>query len=216
MNALSKGMWASNDYLKTMSVSELKQEFFRAVSYTAEGMRRMAELWVELTVRGEDMSAFHNPVTSYLPFVANGSLRPDLLVRYAGHTALLDKIRKMSAAAQAEIAAEGARIAVVTHVRPDEPPVTRNMRPIEMTVAQVDMVFGDNRIRSPEEQKKHFKPAPVRQVKPVAADDGAKLLDMLGLTRGQREDLVAASAKVGCSPAEFIIRALISRKLIRA
>jgi hypothetical protein len=213
--------------LKKMTTPELWAEFRRTLATTAEGLRHLAVLWCELKNRGEDMSGYHNSFTSFLPAVAAGKLHPEALILFNPVPALLDAVQKLVPEEQARLVQKAARLPVR-----QQDGTTKDMRPIDLSGAQIRQVFGDGMIRTPAQQKRYMpapKPVvqPVAKVEPVAlaprrvvdhahtTTQNQMLFAALGLTPSQRLDLQSFANKEGMSCAAVLVNLAVEHGLIR-
>ena len=71
--------------LATMATDDLWSALRDQMEITAVHVQRMAEIWIELERRGEDMSAMRSGIGQYLAAVARGKLLPGVVVRLAGN-----------------------------------------------------------------------------------------------------------------------------------
>lgn len=204
-----------NRPLLNISTETLWAEFRNLLAVTADNFKRMAIIWCELKERGEDMSAYVNPLTARLPAVAAGRLLPEILIRYAAKPELLDALESLVPEGQAKLATDTARVPVL--IWKDGKQVVANRRPAELTAAEVRQVFAFGVIRDRAQQRHHLPPEPPkgRGGRYLGAVDVAVMCDALGLTPAQRDDLVRAASALNLDPPGVIRRLLVTHLIIR-
>jgi hypothetical protein len=204
---------SKSNSLKSISTAEVWAIFKAALTHTAEGYRTMAQAWCELKERGEDLSAYSNPLLSMLPLVNVGALMPEMMVKYAGYPTLLRYTASLVPEEQTRLVDMTDTLPVLVTLENGET-VTKSIRPIALSAPQLRQVFGDGRIRTPTEQKRHM-PTPPRAVpaSPAAAPTASFNL-LPALDDAQAKTLIEAAARDGLSIAELVVRFLIIDKRI--
>lgn len=201
------------DNLKTMTTPELWAALKAAITATAEGLLRMARLWVELESRGEDLSAYRNPMLAFLPQVAGGALLPEVLLLYGGNPELIEAISGLVPEDQEKLTKPDARVKVLAAEGG-----TRSARLTDLRKSEIRQVLGSGKIRTVAEQQRHLAPAPrtfktrpgARQ--PVNAQ--FDLLPFLDVAQVRRWTLMAE--EFGKTPGEFMADAVVSHKILPA
>lgn len=156
---------ANNLQLKKLTTAKLWVEFKRCLETTAEDLRRLAEFWVELKERGQDLSEYTNPMLSFMPEVASGQLSSAVLLKYTAWPEKVAVFAKLVPEDQAKLAKPDVKLPVVM---PGGGIV--RMYPSGMSVAQTKQVCGDGRIRTVVEQKPYVPaPRPGAAPRPIAS-----------------------------------------------
>lgn len=208
--------------LKAMTTAELWAEFKTVWGQTASNLARLAVLWCELRERGEDLTPLQNPLTSFLPDVAEGRLSPRALLLFNGRYALIQAVQQMVVEDQEALATMPA----VPVLQLDGSVV--KVRPSALSVAQARQVLSPQGIRTPAQQKRHMAPAPVARTKAPAtpaprpeddaedfSDELSVLTEVLGLTTGQVKDLVENAEASGRAIAAYVLDVLIEAGAVR-
>lgn len=183
--------------LKRLTVAQLRTEFNKAVANTAAGLRRMAVIWVELKERGEDMSAFTNPLLSFLPAVASGKLEPEMLLIYGGRSDVLSKIATLVPEEQKRLASGEGRVQIIDTVKG----AARSVRLMDLTIPKLNQIIGDGRIRTPDEQRPHVPAARSTYHKPAA-----RPLDLApAMAMNQWTKLCDIAEKAGRTPEQQLV-----------
>ena len=138
--------------LRVMSVDDLRAELGRALEITAAHLARLAIIWRELEHRGEDLSNLRSGLWAYMPLIAAGRLRTELVVRYAGHSMLLRRLAELSDAEQGRILEEDT-VCLVEHMG-DGSFIERRVPIAHLKAVQIGQVLGGGRVRPPNEQRK--------------------------------------------------------------
>lgn len=198
--------------LKKMKTSEVWEAFRHALDVTAGGMMQMAECWVELVSRGENMTSYQNPMFSFLPDVASGKLLPDVLLRYGGTPSLTTAIAALVPEDQKKLTRPDARVAVAM-----ADGTTRRARITDLKVSELRQVLGDGRIRTVSEQQRHL--APPQRVFGSRASEAAPInsdFDLYAImTADQRKQITALAEAVGMTPAEFTLDDMVRHRTLR-
>jgi hypothetical protein len=95
--------------LSVYTTEELRAELANALKLSAPYLLRLAAIWLELERRGEDMSALRVGLGAYLPLIGSGRMLPELVVKYAGESAVLGRCAKMTVEEQHRVLATGRR-----------------------------------------------------------------------------------------------------------
>jgi hypothetical protein len=194
--------------LKSLETQEVWAEFKKAVARTAEGIARMAECWCELQDRGEDLSAYRNPMLSFLPDVASGKLLPEVLLRYGASPSLTSAISRLVPEDQAKLATAEARVSIL---QPDG--TTRIARVTDLRQAELRQVLGDGRIRTPDEQRPHVtaSPRPTAPRKPAARQPADEFDLTAVLSKAEISRITRMAQERDITPAELVARFLRSK-----
>lgn len=94
--------------LKSATIEDLRSELARSVRLTARELQWMAQVWHELQVRGEDMSALRSGLLAYLPGIAAGRVEAEIVVKFAGQPLLLNRLAALSVSQQRVLVETGA------------------------------------------------------------------------------------------------------------
>ena len=141
----------SSNELTQMTTEELRQELGKAITVTAESLHYMGLVWRELEYRGEDLSSLRQGIGAYLPLIASGRLRAEIVVRYAGKSMLLKKMSELPLDEQ-DALLQDENIHVIETDKDGIKVNTVNLSQIRTD--QIRTVFGPTGIRSLEQQKK--------------------------------------------------------------
>ncbi|MGH2367595.1 MAG: hypothetical protein ACRDI2_05295 [Chloroflexota bacterium] len=141
--------------LHSMSIEELRSELARSLTLSAHSLVRLAAIWRELELRGEDMADLRSGLTIYLPRIAAGEIAAEAVVAFAGRDSLLRSLSGMPLGQQRAFAAgreiEIARLArsggVSAGITTDRMPLAR------MSAAEIRQVLHRGRIRHVIEQR---------------------------------------------------------------
>ena len=114
------------DDFERLSSEELRRELARCLTLTAQNLLRMAHLVRVLESRGEDLEGLKIGMVGHLRDIANGTLLPEAVVRFAPRATVLRRIRLLPLAVQRKMAAGESVLLVVydeagqrTHRRPE-------------------------------------------------------------------------------------------------
>lgn len=141
-----------NPAFKQMSTPDLWREFKAAWSALSSHLRHVAELYVELTERGEDVSAFNlATVSQYFVDIAHGRLDPAFAWQNSSYPPLVRAVATLVPEEQAKLAKPGATVAVAVEGSQTE---VVNVRPAHLKVDQIKQVFVGGRIRTPAQQRR--------------------------------------------------------------
>jgi hypothetical protein len=199
--------------LKKLTTPQLWTEMKAVVGRTADNLKRMAEIWVELEARGEDLSGYRNPMLSFLPEVASGKLLPEILLRFGSNVSIISTLSSLVVEDQRKLVSHpDTRVTVLQHDGK-----TRKASITDLRIPELRQVFGDGRIRTVKEQKQHLAPAPrksetrVSRERPVNDD----VWDVsASMTDAQRERITILADESGMSQAEYVVDALVRHKII--
>lgn len=134
--------------LAEIPTAELRSRLARAMRATAESLLELAGVWVELERRGEDLRDLRVGLAKWLPQIAAGTVRPELVIELSGRPQILKLLGSMPMTEQNRIASG---TAVPVHVPGESEPVSVPLD--RLTTRQVRQVFSDAGIRSPAEQR---------------------------------------------------------------
>lgn len=132
-----------------ISTPELRSELAQTLEITARHLVRLAAIWAELERRGEDLSNLRSGLWSYMRAIAAGNLRPEIVVQYAGHTMLLNRLATLQLEDQDRLLADKT-VPLVEYQ--DGQMLTRFVPITQLRASQIGQVIAD-RIRTPEEQR---------------------------------------------------------------
>jgi hypothetical protein len=176
---------------------------------TAKGLQRAAVAWVELERRGENLSAYRNPLTVRLPDIASGKLNPELIIHYGANRAVLSSLAELVPEDQAKLAVDKATVEVMTPTGP------KTRRVNDLRVAELKQVFGGGKIRTPAEQKRFMAPAPKAAKAPEPTPLDGDDFDVRQLLTSRQADRVrSAAAAKHMTPAEFLVDLLTRNRVI--
>lgn len=204
-------------HARTMSTEELFAEFNACTVRVSEGLYRMAVIWVELENRGQDLSVIKTPFRSFFPAIASGQMLPDVALQYGGNIKKVELVSKLVVEDQRKIVGDDARVALLTRT-PDGGTAVTQVKPAEMRLTEARQVFGDGRIRTPDEQAKFLPKEPGPQVAaPSAAEVNLEEFDLLAeLSQRQCVELANLAAAKKMTPAAFVVDLLIRTRAISA
>lgn len=132
------------------STDELRSELGRALQLTAEALAYAAEIWQELTERGEDLSDLRSGLSTYLPQIARRELSPRALI------GLLDRRSILARVARAPIDEQETLIDAPICVVSEHGEEHRQL--LDLAPSEALRVIDENgRVRSPEEQRARLK-----------------------------------------------------------
>lgn len=134
-----------------MNTSELRAELAAQLTITAQNLLRLAAIWRELERRGENLADLRGGLWTYMPMIADGRLRAELVIRLAGHTMLLRRLTALTPAQQDELL----RDETVILVEYDGEAFSERRVPVtHLRSTEVSQVIGDEGIRPPEAQRR--------------------------------------------------------------
>jgi hypothetical protein len=168
----------------------------------AQKLARIARIAAELAKRGEDISHIRNGLGVYLLAIAEGSVLPELVVKYAGQRRILRVATALPVAEQQAIVENG-RVPFVVRDG-DGKYTTRMLLLSSMTWSQLGQVFGDRAIRSESEQIGLLTPPPYTPRKIVRR--GTVIADRkngvvrIGAAQAPIEDVIEALQVAGLIP----------------
>lgn len=136
--------------IAAMSTAELKAEFAKALEITAHQLVYLAHLWRELERRGEDLSHLRSGLFTYMPMIANGSLDPQAVVRFAGNLTALRALANLSLKEQRRLAEDG--LVEVVLPRGDKT-VVKSLTLGDMPADLIRQTFNRDQIRTVKEQR---------------------------------------------------------------
>lgn len=135
--------------LQQLTTDELRDQLAAHLQLTAEHMLRTALVVRELEERGEDLTDLKLGLLPYLRRIAHGQVVPELVVRYAGFPALIQRLSSFPLPEQRKIAAgEPVELLVLRGETSD----TRKVDPLHLTRDQLYQVFARDHIRTTAEQ----------------------------------------------------------------
>lgn len=201
-----------NQMIKKLSVEELISEFQNAMNTTVECISKMATIWVELIDRGYDMKSmgFDRSFIEYLPQVASGKIRPEVMLRYSSSPGLIEAIGNAREDVQIDLSRPNATVPVLMSSGK-----TENLRVAGVNVSTLARQIIDHKtggIRTIEEQR-HFlppkrpvTPAPVGRDEPETDAEFLAQFDLLtALNDAQQEWVMNKASAIGLTPAQFAV-----------
>ena len=135
---------------------DLIEAYKRAIGRSSEGLREAACIWCALKDRGRNMDDLQGPFVEYFPAIATGQLLPQVLFTCGGSLKLVEVIATLVPEDQAKLMQPSAEVRVLLPTGAVE-----QRKPADLPIAVARQVFGDGRIRTPEEQRPFV--APPRQ-----------------------------------------------------
>jgi hypothetical protein len=192
--------------LKAMTVKQLRDGLRDALVLTAEGIKLMAAFYNELLRRGEDLSAYSNPLMNMLPKIADGTLLPEALTKFIGNVPLVTQLTTLPIAEQQKLLVDNVKLPVLR--RTDYGTEIVHRSPAALSTTEVYRVIRDGRILSPKEQRL---PDPI-----IPPDRDRRKIDEWDvyheLTPTQRQQLTEKAGERGVTPAEYIKQVLVNRR----
>lgn len=184
--------------LKALDAPALRAELTSALGLTSRHLLYLAAVWSELESRGEDLSDLRSGIGVYLPLIATGQVLPDIVVRFAGQSALLRAVAALPLPEQRRLA-DGNPVPLV--VRQGDGYTHRMLPAYALTAAQSRQVFGDRTIRTEAEQIALLTDRPTGPTKPGRSPKRGKFradrergVILLGRKPLHPGDLIAALA----------------------
>ena len=145
----------SREAIKTMTTADLKTAMMKTFAVTAKYIELMADIWMELENRGEDLSDLRSGMTAYLPMVASKRVHPEAVIRFAGQQLLLQEIAMLPLDEQRSLT-EGEKIQFVT-MSATGVISTDFVDLSSLHVRHFRQVFNMGRIRTPKEQEQFLR-----------------------------------------------------------
>lgn len=200
--------------LKRMSIEQLLAKLREASAATGASLKQMALVWTELAGRGHDMSHYNSPLAIYFPDIAGGKLAPEMALLYGGNATIMAHVATLVPEEQAKLIANGGVVELL-----DSSGRTPRAAPLAgLTAAKVRQVIGEGRIRTPAEQRRHI-PPPAPERRPTLREMLKKNPTMFDITdhidMAQSHEIQDKAEKAGIEPAEWIVRQLVTRRLLR-
>lgn len=196
---------------KKMTIAQLFEEYRKASAFTAEGLKKMAEIWVTLENKGADMSAYKTPLSRLFPDIANGSLLPETALLFGLMPApIVEGVKSLVPEIQAQIAKNEGRVEILQHDGK-----TRNTRIQDLSQREVAQLIGGGKIRTVSEQRRHMAPAPAQRALPALRtepedDHTADDFDVFKqMTAEQHAATMRHASAVGLKPREWIVDVLV-------
>lgn len=138
------------DDISKTDTETLRNHLARALKMTAQALVYLAAIWKELERRGEDLSDLRTSLSDYLPRIADGTLDPDLVVKYAGRKMLIKAIGNLPLEQQCALAVAGTVPAVV--VENGLPEIDEAFPLMQIKAHDVRFIFSESGIRPVSEQ----------------------------------------------------------------
>lgn len=136
--------------LKELPTEKLREQLGRTLKLTAEHLLRLALIVRILEERGEDLSDLRLGLLSHLRRIAYGQVLPEVVVRFAGSPALVQRISNLPLPDQERLA-QGEPVKLVT-VGADGQADHLLVDPLNMSMPQLAQVFAPDRLRGEAEQ----------------------------------------------------------------
>lgn len=205
--------------LRDMTVEDLRAELARSLTVTARHLSHLAAIWRELERRGEDLSDLRTGLWTFMPLIARGALRAELVVKYAGYAMLLRRLAALPPEEQDRLLADD-RVPVAS-LDKEGRVIEQTLAVSELKAAQLPAVIH-KRIVPIEEQRKKLlqttKVAPteslsrrdivLRAAKYRRTDEGGELTVTLRLSPYERDRLQQHAADASVDVARIVIAAL--------
>lgn len=191
-----------------MPVQQLLDELAKQAKKTADDFLRLAWIVRLLEEQGHDLSAMRNTLLPHLRRIAYGQLLPELLVRFGGNIYLLRRVSLLPLPDQRRLVETQSVELLVPVQDPANPeaPITYTKRqadPGRLTYAQINQVFGPDRLRGEAEQALYLddsrtrpEPAPVQPVTGKVRADGQRGGLVVGRTFVSHADILAALTRL--------------------
>lgn len=142
----------SDSQITTLSTADLKREFARALTVTADYLVYMSAIWQELNNRGEDLSDLKSGLMEYVPLIASRQLDARLVVSYAGQKTLLSVLSRLPIEQQHSIAETGTVERVL--LDDDDQRVVEIVNLSSIKTSEITQIFADDYVRSVDDQHK--------------------------------------------------------------
>lgn len=175
--------------LSGIPTDELRRELASAIGLTARTLGRLAMIWHELELRGEDLSALRGGgLFAYLPVIAAGSLDPEVVVRCAGQATVIKALAAMPIEVQRRVLTNGIPLATVAA----DGSIVETVKQVEaLTVADIRAGIAGTELRPVAAQIGLLSPA--RRRKPVQRG----VIVKIRLTQEEHEVLRREAARRG-------------------
>lgn len=142
--------------VKNTSTDELKRMFYSGLEVTAQYIKDLAEIWMELESRGEDLSDLGSSITKYFPLISKKQMAPAAIVKYAGQEVLLKELSYIPIHDQEKIIEDGT-VQFVTKNDEDNSFDVDVADLSTMHVRHYSQIFDNGKIRNVEEQKDYLR-----------------------------------------------------------
>jgi hypothetical protein len=182
-----------------ISTDALKQELAEGLRLTAGHLRRMACIVAELETRGVDLTDLKIGLLGYLRRIAAGQVLPEVVVRFAEHPLLIQRIATLPLPDQERLAnGEHVQLAVVG---PDGTIAHRMADPCSLVGKQVNQVFSVGAIRTVSSQvllleARRAEPPKQREVRRRVSSDRERGGITVGRAFASQADVLAALAEL--------------------
>jgi hypothetical protein len=215
--------------VRAIPTPRLRDELARALEVTAAHLQRLAAIWRELEHRGEDLSDLRSGLWAYMPLIASGRLRAELVVQYAGHSMLLRRIADLPMADQDRLLRD--RTVPLVERGTDGRFRERVVPLTHLKSTQVAQVFGAGKIRAPGEQRRAAiglarrsasvsrEARALAQVASMAVDETEVVPDQriglqIPLSSAERDALKTHAARMGVPISRLVRAALRAANLL--
>jgi hypothetical protein len=188
-----------------MTPEQLWSGLQQAIKLTERGLRLAAIYWIELKNRGQDLSRVDVPWSNYFAAVATGKLDPRLILSYGWHDGLLSMVADLVPEDQAKIVNPRSKIPLLVPNADGTAFDTVLRSPAGMKVSELQQVFGDGRIRNPDEQRKYAPPLNHRPTPRLnGSDDPGPDLDLFNALTPEQRQQVRRYAATRHPPVAFV------------
>lgn len=180
--------------IASMSTADLRRQLNDAIGLTETAIVRVATIWVELTRRGEDLSNVKFALAPFLAGVAQGRVRPRLVVTMGGQPRSLARLADLPVADQ-DALLNGRQLDIYK----SDGPVKKRLP--DMTLSEVALTIRDGAIRSLAEQRIEAERPAQRRRKSVVGRPAAITVDgdvmTVGKIRVPVERVISALRQAG-------------------
>lgn len=175
---MSDALATYRDFLYKATDDDLWSELRACIASTSEGIMRIALIIGHLRERGVDVSGYlAAPLFRFLPAVAAGRLLPEVMLKFGHNDQIIALVQGLVVEEQRKVVSDNSKIELVVRTHGKEPE-TREVSPLDMSIAQARLAFGGGFIRSADDQKRILNP-PALRLRAVEDDEHANdpLLD---------------------------------------
>lgn len=187
----------SKDYSK-FSTPDLLEKFQQAVDATAASLYEAAEIWSELSRRGEAPARLYG-VLQWLPRIARGDLAAETVCAFASQSALLGSLSGMPLDEQRKYAA-GKPVEVATFDQ-DNKPVMETKPLSSLSAREVKLAVDKGQVRSVKAQinslRRSKSQTKTQYTKVTIVADRSAGLIVIGHARVAPQELARALAQLG-------------------
>lgn len=145
--------------IASVPTDELKRRLVDGLRMTAERLLNLGETVVELERRGEDLSALRMGMVTHLRAIGAGTLLPEIVVRYSGKQALLDRIAGLPLSQQQALI-ESPSVPILVNGE------VQRIDPLAIPYRSIDQVFSGASIRNESDQRAYLASKPRNENRP--------------------------------------------------